>query len=298
MISDATINRMANPQTNCSAGAHSSKFTKPTRRVKSPVMTYHVAALYQFVALPDCRALVEPIREFCTSLALRGTLLLAPEGINGTLAGTASAIDALVAELTQGALFGGRLDNLELKRSTAAAMPFKRLKVRLKREIVTLGDPTVDPTRRVGTYVEPADWNALLATPDLVLIDARNAFEVAMGSFEGALDPQTIRFSEFRDFVTRTLDPRRHKKVAMFCTGGIRCEKASSYMLAQGFESVYHLKGGILKYLEEIPEAASRWSGDCFVFDERVALGTGLIERPDAERGRRSAGQGNGESDA
>jgi UPF0176 protein len=250
-------------------------------------MSFHVAAFYQFVALPDCPALQEPVRAFCADLGLMGTLLLAPEGVNGTLAGSEAAIEALVAELTAGSLFGGRLDNLELKRSTAAAMPFKRLKVRLRREIVTLGDPATDPTRRVGTYVDASDWNALLATPELVLIDTRNEFEVAMGSFTGALDPKTERFSQFRDFVTRTLDPETHKKVAMFCTGGIRCEKASAYLLAQGFETVYHLKGGILKYLEEVPADASLWSGDCFVFDERVALGHGLVERPDAVRGRR-----------
>jgi UPF0176 protein len=250
-------------------------------------MSFHVAAFYQFTALPDSTALQVPVRQFCADLGLTGTLLLAPEGINGTLAGTQAAIDALIGELTGGALFGGRLDNLELKRSTAAALPFGRLKVRLKREIVTLGDPATDPTRQVGTYVDPADWNALLATPDLVLIDTRNAFEVAMGSFDGALDPGTERFSQFPDFVAGKLDPRTHKKVAMFCTGGIRCEKASAYMLSRGFETVYHLKGGILKYLEQVPVEDSRWSGDCFVFDERVALGHGLVERPDAVRGRR-----------
>ncbi|MDB5361587.1 MAG: hypothetical protein JWO51_2884 [Rhodospirillales bacterium] len=250
-------------------------------------MSFHVVAFYQFVRLPDCAALQAPVRQFCADRRLTGTLLLAPEGINGTLAGSAAAIDALIAALTGPGLFGGRLDNLELKRSTAAAMPFGRLKVRVKREIVALGDPATDPTRRVGTYVEPADWNALLATPDLVLIDTRNAFEVAMGSFDGALDPGTERFSQFRDFVSRTLDPRTHRKVAMFCTGGIRCEKASAYMLSQGFDTVYHLKGGILKYLEQVPTEASRWSGDCFVFDERVALGHGLVERPDAARGQR-----------
>ncbi|GGF34374.1 UPF0176 protein [Aliidongia dinghuensis] len=243
-------------------------------------MATHVVALYQFVALPDCRVLQAPVRALCEKLGLRGTLLLAAEGLNGTLAGTEAAIDVLVAELTHGALFGGRLDNLELKRSTAAGMPFGRLKVKVKREIVTLGDPSVDPVHRVGTYVAPTDWNALIAAPDVVLIDTRNAFEVAMGSFKGALDPGTMCFSEFRAFVDRTLDPTVHKKVAMFCTGGIRCEKASAYMLARGFETVYHLKGGILKYLEEVPAEASRWSGDCFVFDERVALGQGLVERP------------------
>jgi UPF0176 protein len=184
-----------------------------------------------------------------------------------------------VAECLSGRLFGGRLDNLELKFSTAAEMPFRRLKIRLKKEIVTLGDPATDPTRQVGTYVEPEEWNALLDTPGLVVIDTRNGFEVEMGTFEGAIDPEIERFSEFRDFVAAKLDPATHKKVAMFCTGGIRCEKASSFMLSRGFEEVYHLKGGILKYLETVPEAESRWAGECFVFDERVALAHGLVER-------------------
>jgi len=256
-------------------------------------MSFHVAAFYQFTAMPDCAVLHEPLRQFCADLGLTGTLLLAPEGINGTLAGTAAAIDALEGELTGGTLFGGRLGRLELKRSTAAVMPFGRLKVRVKREIVALGDPAIDPARGVGSYVDPADWNALLATPDLVLIDARNAFEIAMGSFDGALDPGTERFSQFPDFVRRQLDPRRDSQVAMFCTGGIRCEKASAYLLSQGFETVYHLKGGILAYLEQVPAAESRWSGDCFVFDGRVALGPGLVERPGAVRGQRE-----GQSDA
>lgn len=247
-------------------------------------MTYKVAALYQFVPLPDYRALREPLRALCASLDLKGTLLLASEGINGTIAGRAEAIDVLVAELRQGALFEGRLDNLELKFSTAAEMPFRRMKVRLKKEIVTLGSPEVDPTSRVGTYVSARDWNRLLEDSDIVLIDTRNDFEVAMGTFAGAVDPHIKTFSEFRDFVEKDLDPAKHKRVAMFCTGGIRCEKASSYMLAKGFEEVYHLKGGILQYLEDVPEAESRWQGGCFVFDERVALGHGLTELPAAAR--------------
>ncbi|MCB5176149.1 oxygen-dependent tRNA uridine(34) hydroxylase TrhO [Microvirga lenta] len=247
-------------------------------------MTYKVAALYQFVPLPDFQDLKEPLRRLCVDLEIKGTLLLAHEGINGTVAGRAGAIDALVEELRRGALFGGRLDNLELKFSTAADMPFRRMKVRLKREIVTLGSPDVDPTGRVGTYVSPEDWNELLEDGDIVLLDTRNDFEVAMGTFEGAVDPRIKRFSEFRDFVGKELDPQKHKRIAMFCTGGIRCEKASSYMLAKGFEEVYHLKGGILKYLEDVPEAESRWRGECFVFDERVALGHGLVERPGAAK--------------
>lgn len=243
-------------------------------------MTHKVAALYQFVPLPDFRELKDPLHKLCLDLGIRGTLLLAHEGINGTVAGTEEGIDALMAELRDGALFRGRLDNLELKFSTATEMPFKRMKVRLKKEIVTLGDPQTDPLRRVGTYVSPADWNRLLEEPGIVLLDTRNEFEVEMGTFEGAVDPRIRRFSEFKDFVRNELDPKQHRKVAMFCTGGIRCEKASSYMLAQGFEEVFHLKGGILKYLEEVPEAESRWKGGCFVFDERVALRHGLVEQP------------------
>jgi UPF0176 protein len=242
-------------------------------------MSYRVAAFYQFVALPDFRELREPLRAICAELRLKGSVLLAPEWINGTLAGDAEAIAALVVELQQGALFGGRFDHLELKFSQAAAMPFQRLKVRLKKEIVTLGDATADPTRQVGIYVEPADWNTLIAAPDTLVIDTRNAFEVAMGTFAGALDPGIKNFGQFKEFTARHLDPTRHRKVAMFCTGGIRCEKASAYLLARGFAEVYHLKGGILGYLEGVPKAESRWRGECFVFDDRVALGHGLQER-------------------
>jgi UPF0176 protein len=242
-------------------------------------MPHAVAAFYQFAALPDFRELREPLRAVCAVLKLKGSVLLAQEGINGTLAGGAEAIAALVEELRHGALFGGRLDQLELKFSTAAAMPFQRLKIRLKKEIVTLGDAATDPTRQVGIYVDPADWNALIAAPDTLVIDTRNAFEVAMGTFEGALDPGIRSFGQFKDFAAHHLDPARHQKIAMFCTGGIRCEKASAYLLARGFAQVYHLKGGILKYLEGVPEADSRWRGECFVFDERVALGHGLRQR-------------------
>ena len=248
-------------------------------------MPCQVAAVYQFAALPDFRELREPLRALCAGLKLKGSVLLAQEGINGSLAGTAGAIGELVHALRNGDLFGGRLDNLELKFSTSAAMPFGRLKVRLKKEIVTLGDAAADPTRQVGTYVDPAEWNALIEAPDTLLLDTRNAFEVAMGTFEGALDPGIGSFGQFKDFAARHLDPARHRRIAMFCTGGIRCEKASAHLLARGFAEVYHLKGGILKYLEEVPEARSRWRGECFVFDERVALGHGLRER--AERNDR-----------
>ena len=241
-------------------------------------MTYQVAAFYQFAALPDFRELREPLRELCAGLRLKGSVLLAHEGINGTVAGEAGAIGELVGQL-RGGLFGDRLGHLELKFSRAQAMPFQRLKIRLKKEIVTLGAAEADPTRQVGIYVDPADWNDLIAAPDTLLIDTRNAFEVAMGTFAGAVDPGIKSFGQFKDFAARHLDPLKHRRIAMFCTGGIRCEKASSYLLSRGFAEVYHLKGGILKYLEDVPEASSRWRGGCFVFDKRVALGHGLRER-------------------
>lgn len=242
-------------------------------------MPHKVAAFYQFTALPDFEVLREPLRNMCVALGVKGIILLAAEGINGTVAGTDAAIDALMNQLQHGDLFGGRLDSLELKFSSAADMPFNRMKVRLKKEIVRLGDLQTDPNEKVGVYVDAKDWNALMAQPDVLLIDTRNAFEVEMGTFEGALDPHLTRFGEFPDFAARALDKNKHKRIAMFCTGGIRCEKASSYLLSQGFDEVYHLKGGILKYLEDIPEDRSLWRGECFVFDQRIALGHGLSER-------------------
>ncbi len=242
-------------------------------------MPYTVAAFYQFAALPDFRHLRAPLRALCDDLKLKGSVLLAHEGINGTLAGDADAISGLIEALRHGELFDGRLDNLELKFSHAATMPFQRLKIRLKKEIVTLGAEQADPTQQVGIYVDPADWNALIADEDTLVLDTRNAFEVAMGTFKGALDPDLKSFGQFKDFAARHLDPAKHRKIAMFCTGGIRCEKASAYLLSRGFAGVYHLKGGILKYLERVPEQDSRWRGECFVFDERVALDHGLRER-------------------
>jgi UPF0176 protein len=242
-------------------------------------MPYQVAAFYQFSALPDFRELREPLRAICADLGLKGSVLLAHEGINGTLAGSRAAIAAWVEQLRQGTLFGGRLNQLELKFSQASAMPFQRLKIRLKKEIVTLGDAATDPTRQVGIYVDPADWNDLIAASDTLVIDTRNEFEVAMGTFEGALDPGLRNFGQFKEFAARHLDPAKHRKIAMFCTGGIRCEKASAYLLARGFAEVYHLKGGILRYLENVPEIQSRWRGECFVFDDRIALGHGLRQR-------------------
>ena len=230
--------------------------------------TIVVAALYQFVALPDYHELREPLLQTLLEAGVKGTLLLAEEGINGTVSGTREGIDALRAWLDR----DGRFAALEYKESLCAEQPFLRTKVKLKKEIVTLGVAGVDPNRQVGTYVEPQDWNALISDPQVLLIDTRNDYEVAIGTFEGAIDPQTTSFREFPEYVRAHFDPARHKKVAMFCTGGIRCEKASSFMLSEGFEEVYHLKGGILRYLEEVPETESKWRGDCFVFDNRVTV--------------------------
>lgn len=245
-------------------------------RMPQDTQPYKVMAIYKFAALPDAEALKAPLAAFCGENGIRGTLILAPEGINGTVAGSPAAIDALADYLFVSGPFGTRLDGAEVKYSFADNEPFLRMKVRLKPEIVTLRAPQVDPNRQVGTYVEPEDWNALIERNDVVLLDTRNDYEVGLGTFQRALDPNTQSFVEFKDYVARNLDPARDKKVAMFCTGGIRCEKASSYMLSQGFEEVFHLKGGILKYLEVISEAESRFAGECFVFDERVSVGHGL----------------------
>lgn len=227
-----------------------------------------VAALYRFVTLEDYRELREPLLDECLAAGVKGTLLLAVEGINGTIAGSRDGIDRVLAWLRS----DPRLAALEHKESVDDEMPFYRMKVKLKREIVTLGVAGIDPNRVVGTYVAPRDWNALVNDPEVVLIDTRNRYEIDIGSFRGAVDPATTSFREFPRYVRENLDPARHKKVAMFCTGGIRCEKASAYMLQEGFEEVYHLQGGILKYLEEVPEEESTWEGECFVFDNRVAV--------------------------
>lgn len=239
-------------------------------------MTFKVVAFYQFVPLPDCRALRAPLHALCLRLGLRGTILLAGEGINGTVAGPEVGVAGLIEELATGPLFCGRLDGLEPRYADAATLPFRRMKVRLRDEIVTLGDSSADPRRRVGTYVEPAAWNALLDDPEVLVVDTRNRFEVAMGSFAGAVDSGLGAFGDFPGFAA-AIHPRRHGRIALFCTGGIRCEKATSYLLGQGFEAVFHLRGGILNYLETVPEEQSRWTGTCFVFDDRVGLGHGLV---------------------
>lgn len=235
-------------------------------------MTQVVATFYKFVKFPDFAQKQAPLLAYCQAQGIRGTILLAAEGINGTIAGSRQAIDSVLSFLRS----DPRLIDLEHKESQADSPPFDRLKVRLKKEIVTLGLPEIDPSDRVGTYVSPQEWNALISDPEVTLIDTRNNYEVSIGTFKGAQNPQTTSFRQFPDYVRTHLDPSKHKKVAMFCTGGIRCEKATSLMMAQGFQEVYHLQGGILKYLEEVPPEESLWQGECFVFDQRVAVEHGL----------------------
>lgn len=233
-----------------------------------------VAALYKFVALEDFEAIQPDILSFCQSQNIKGTLLLASEGINGTIAGERENIDAVLNYLKN----DSRLVDLEHKESYVDEMPFLRMKVKLKKEIVTLGQPGVSPVNLSGTRVDPKDWNAVISDPDVVVIDTRNQYEVDIGTFKGAVSPVTDSFREFPEYVQENLDPTKNKKVAMFCTGGIRCEKASSYMLSQGFEEVFQLNGGILKYLEEVEKQDSLWEGECFVFDNRVAVDHDLAE--------------------
>jgi UPF0176 protein len=231
-----------------------------------------VAALYEFVTLKDFRALREPLLDCCQRAEIKGTILLAREGINGTIAGSRDGIDQVLAYLRSDSRFA----SLVHKESYDDHMPFYRMKVKLKNEIVTMGVDGIDPNELVGRYVKPADWNALVNDPDVIVLDTRNDYEVGIGTFKGSLDPKTTTFRGFPEFVRENLDPSRNKKVAMFCTGGIRCEKASAFMLNEGFEEVYHLEGGILKYLEDIPADESTWEGECFVFDNRVAVNQAL----------------------
>ena len=235
---------------------------------------FTVAAFYTFTPFPDPAALKGPLAQAACGHGVKGTILLAPEGINGTIAGPRAGVDAVLAHVR--ALPGCAA--LDWKESAAREMPFARMKVRLKREIVTMGQPDVDPTAAVGRYVEPKDWNALIRDPDVAVIDTRNDYEVAIGTFEGAVNPETPSFGAFPDWWTRNHNRFAGKKIAMFCTGGIRCEKSTNYLIGQGVSEVFHLKGGILKYLEEVPEGESLWRGECFVFDQRVSVGHGLAE--------------------
>ena len=227
-----------------------------------------VAALYRFARFPDFEAFRQPLFEAMLAAEVRGTLLLAAEGINGTIAGSRLGIDKVLDFLQQDERFAG----LEVKESYVDDNPFYRTKVKLKKEIVTMGVKDIDPNEIVGTYVDAEDWNELISRPDVLLLDTRNKYEVEIGTFDGAVNPETDSFREFPEYVARHLDPGNHKKVAMFCTGGIRCEKSTAYLRQQGFDEVYHLKGGILKYLELVPESESKWQGECFVFDNRVTV--------------------------
>ena len=238
--------------------------------------TYLTAAMYHFVSLPHYKKLRELLLNFCVAKGIKGTILLADEGINGTVAGAEKSIHELLDYLKTDPLFEGNFKSLAHKESWSDKHPFYRMKVKLKKEIVTLGVPGVSPTKIVGTYVKPQDWNAIISDPEVVLIDTRNDYEYAIGSFKNAINPKTNTFREFPEYVKTHFDPKKHKKVAMFCTGGIRCEKASSYMMSEGFDEVYHLEGGILKYLEEVAPEKSLWQGECFVFDQRVAIKHGL----------------------
>jgi len=233
-----------------------------------------VAALYHFTKFSDYKKLQDPLRKICNSEGIKGSLLIAYEGINGTISGSRSGIDAVLKHIRS---MPG-CSNLEHKESFASEIPFKRMKVKLKKEIVTMGQPHIDPTLNVGNYIEPSDWNNLISQDDVIVIDTRNDYEVAIGSFDGAIDPETKSFGEFPEWWEENRSKYQDKRVAMFCTGGIRCEKSTNFLLNEGVKDVYHLKGGILKYLEEVPEKNSKWNGECFVFDSRVSVKHGLEE--------------------
>ncbi|PSB09608.1 hypothetical protein C7B62_12530 [Pleurocapsa sp. CCALA 161] len=235
-------------------------------------MTYLIATFYKFANISDLKAKQQQILAWCQLQEVKGTIILAAEGINGTIAGSAKAIASVLTHLRS----LPNLADLESKESITEKPPFVRLKVKIKAEIVTLGLPEINPNQQVGTYVDPQDWNRVIGDPEVVVIDTRNEYEVEIGSFQRAQNPHTQSFREFPEYIAQNLNPQENSKVAMFCTGGIRCEKASAYLLSQGFKEVYHLKGGILKYLENVSPEESMWEGECFVFDERVAVKEGL----------------------
>ncbi len=235
-------------------------------------MTYLIATFYKFANISDLKAKQQQILAWCQLQEVKGTIILAAEGINGTIAGSGKAIASVLTHLRS----LPNLADLESKESTTEKPPFVRLKVKIKAEIVTLGLPEINPNQQVGTYIDPQDWNRVIGDPEVVVIDTRNEYEVEIGSFQRAQNPHTQSFREFPEYIAQNLNPQENTKVAMFCTGGIRCEKASAYLLSQGFKEVYHLKGGILKYLENVSPEESMWEGECFVFDERVAVKEGL----------------------
>ncbi len=231
-----------------------------------------LASFYKFVKLVDVTEIQTSLLALCEQQQLKGTILLASEGINATIAGETTAIETLINFLRRDSRFA----DLEVKTCEVNAPPFERMKVKIKKQIITFGAFEVDPTDKVGTYVTPQQWNELISDPEVTVVDTRNEYEVKIGSFKGAQNPEIESFKQFPEYIHQNLDPQKHKKVALFCTGGIRCEKATSLMLSEGFQEVYHLQGGILKYLQEVPAEESLWEGECFVFDERVALKNGL----------------------
>lgn len=265
---------IAKPAVKRYLAAMSTKSTEDLIPAEEAARPFLVAALYHFVNFPRFESFREPLEAICRENGIRGTLLLAHEGINGTIAGSDHGIAAVLDHLRAQPEFSGLIH----KESRASAQPFLRLKVRLKKEIVTMGVTDIDPQRDAGTYVDPAEWNDLISDPDTIVIDTRNDYEVAIGTFREAVDPKTKSFREFPEWVRAHPELKDKTKIAMFCTGGIRCEKASAFMKKEGFGEVYHLKGGILKYLEDVPEEQSLWEGQCFVFDERVSVGHGLDE--------------------
>ena len=240
--------------------------------------SFKITTFYHFIALDNIKNLQTIIQDYCDKKSLKGTILLANEGINGTISGKEKDILNFHKFIKSDKKFFDVFKNLEYKASWSNENPFYRMKVRLKKEIVALGLPEISPTKKVGTYIEPKEWNALISDPDIILIDTRNQYEIDIGTFRNAVNPKTTSFREFPKYIKKNFSPKKNKKVAMFCTGGIRCEKASSYMLEEGFEEVYHLQGGILKYLETIPKEKSLWQGECFVFDQRVAVTNKLKE--------------------
>jgi UPF0176 protein len=241
-------------------------------------MTVAIAAFYKFVRIDDPQVLRNQLFDGLSAAAAKGTILVAAEGINGTISAAPDAMATFLESLQSDSRFG----DLAIKASVADTHPFQRLKVKVKAEIIRFGQPEADPSLRVGIYVAPSDWNALIAEPDVLVVDTRNAYEVAEGTFAGAVNPQTRTFSDWPAFVAAELDPGRHRRVAMFCTGGIRCEKASAYLLARGFAEVYHLQGGVLNYLAHVPRGHSQWQGTCFVFDERETVDADTVAAPDA----------------
>ncbi len=241
------------------------------RRINMYQNEVAISAFYKFVEIKDCKSLQASLKDVMLANEVKGTIIVSPEGINGTISGRADALARVMSFIRSDERFA----DLEDKISYNNEYPFERTKVKVKKEVIPLGAP-VNPSKAVGIYVEPEEWDSLIEDPETIVIDTRNKYEVELGTFKGAVNPDTNKFNELPEYVAKNLDPKKHRKIAMFCTGGIRCEKFSSYLVELGYENVYHLKGGILKYLEKIPQEKGSWEGDCYVFDERIGVGYGL----------------------